>query len=146
MNYMQKLKQAGVVANLVETAEFAGASFGFGYLQNKYRKQAHMFGVPADLLAGVVLKAASLGCDVFNVAGAAAPHLNIIGNAGVGAFFHTLGAGYGSKSAGVKRLLIPEGDEAKMQKAFPNAEVLGAIGKAPKGDFLSSADLAALAR
>ena len=146
MSVLAKLKKAGLVANAVETAEFAGASYAFGYLQNKYRGKAQMFGVPADLLAGVAFKAASLGSHVFGVGHALAPHFDIIGNAGVGAFFHTLGAGHGAKASGVKRLLVGDADLEKIKKVLPNPEVIGAIGKAPHGDFLSASELAALAR
>jgi hypothetical protein len=146
MSVLAKLKKAGLKENLMVTAEFAAASYGFGYLQNRYRQKAQMFGVPADLLAGVAFKAASLGSHVFGVGHALAPHLDIVGNAGVGAFFHTLGAGHGAKASGVKRLLVGDADLEKVKKVLPNPEIIGAIGKAPHGDFLSASELAALAR
>jgi hypothetical protein len=148
MSYLDRIYRGRkhIVSEVVETAEYAGASYGFGYLQNRYREKASVMGVPADLLAGVGLKVVALGCEILGTGRAIAPHASIIGNAGVGAYFHTLGAGAGAKAAGIKRILIPEGDVEKAKKALPNATILGDLGKAPHGDFLSIDELAKLAR
>lgn len=146
MSYLAKLKQHGIVKNLTTAAVYAGASYGFGYIQNAYRSKAHVMGVPLDLAAGIGFKAVSLGASMLGMGSGFAPHLDTIGNAGIGAFFHTLGAGHGAQKAGVKRLLVNEADMVKAKAALPNATILGDLGKAPKGDFLSAKDLAALAR
>lgn len=141
-------RKSGLLSNVVETVEYGAASFGFGFLQNKYRG-ASVKGVPMDILAGVGLKAAALLMETYGGATAShvGSHVNVLGNAGVGAFFHTLGAGAGMKSAGVNRLLLPPGYPAQAaKKAIPGSEILGGISPAPKGDFLSSAELAAMAR
>lgn len=137
-----------IMSNLVETAEYGAASFGFGFIQNKYRG-ASIKGVPVDVLAGVGLKAAALAMEAFGgrMSSRIGAHVNVLGNAGIGAFFHTLGAGAGMKSAGVNRLLLPQGYSAQAaKKMIPGSEILGGIAPAPKGDFLSSAELAAMAR
>lgn len=142
-------RRAGLVSNVVETVEYGAASFGFGYVQNRFRNKAHVAGIPLDLGVGVVTKVVGFAMDAFggHKMGLVAPHVNVIGNAGIGAFFHTLGAGVGLKGAGVSRLLLPPGADAKKAKAaIPGSEILGGISPAPKGDFLSSAELAAMAR
>lgn len=151
MKYLDKLhpRKAGMVSNVVETVEYGAFSYGYGFLQNKYRGKASVKGVPADVLAGVGFKAAALLMDAFGGSAVAkvSPHINVLGNAGIGAFFHTLGAGHGAKSAGVTRLLLAPGTDVKKAKAMlPGSEVLGGIPPAPKGDFLSSSELAAMAR
>ena len=143
---MLETKKKGVVPSLVEAAEYVGASYGFGYLQNRYREKASLMGVPADLLAGVGLKAAALAADVMGKSGGVACLASTVGNAGLGAYFHTLGAGHGAQASGVKRLLISDKDVAKARAALPNATILGEIPKAPHGDFLSAAELAEMAR
>jgi hypothetical protein len=103
-----------------------------------------------DLLAGIVSKVVVLGADLFGANGrmvrGVLPHVNTLGNAAVGAYFHTRGAGYGAQASGVKRLILPAGQVDAVKKAFPSATVLGAIPKAPHGDFLSAAELAEMAR
>lgn len=146
MSYLEKLKKRGL-PNLVQTGEYVGASYLFGYVQNKYRDKAQVWGIPADLASGVVLKAVSLGCDIAGVATGLSSHVGTVGNAGLGAYFHTLGAGHGAHSAGVYRLLLTsEADKAKALQAFPKATILGDLPKATRGDFLSAAQLAEMAR
>lgn len=128
---------------VVGVGVYAGAAYGFGYIQNRYRERATVKGVPVDLLAGVVLT----GAAYFNVGGSGvSPLLRDVGRAGVGAFFHTLGAGKGAEQSGVTRLLINKGDVARAKAALPSATVLGEIPRAPHGDYLSAAELAELAR
>lgn len=138
----------GVVPKLAEAAEYFGASYAFGYVQNKYREKASVAGIPADLVVGGLSKAVAIGMDLWGstkMATGMAPFANVIGNAGIAAFGHTLGAGAGAKASGVRRLLISESDVAKAKAALPNATILGEIPKAPHGDFLSSRDLASMA-
>lgn len=136
----------GFAGNLLTTAEYGGASYLFGYLQNAFPGRARIAGVPADLAAGVALKALSLGCSMFGVAGGARPHLDVVGNAGIGAYFHTLGSGHGFTKSGRTRAVLPAGSANKLRAAVPEATILGVNAKAPAGDLLTSADLAALAR
>lgn len=131
---------------LLGTVEYAAASYGFGYAKNKWRDKAHVFGVPVDLLAGLVAKTLSVGALATGKFEGAVPHLDALGNAGVGAFFHTLGAAHGAAASGLRRVLIPASDVAKAKAALPNATILGEIPKAPPGDYLSAADLARMAR
>lgn len=144
------LKKGGLLnAALHETAGaavYSGASFGFGYVQNRYREKASLGGVPADLLAGGLLTGAAFVGDWFNKGKGFTPLARAIGHAGLGSFFHTLGAGLGAEKSGVKRLLISEADVAKAKAALPNATILGVSEKAPTGDFLSATELAAMAR
>lgn len=150
MSYLDRLhKGRGVMPHLVETVEYAGAAYGFGYLQNRYREKASVLGMPVDLLAGVVLKGAALSSELLGkgASGWMTSLANNVGNAGVGAFFHTMGAGHGAHAAGVKRMLLTSAaDVAKAKAALPGATILGEIPKAPHGDFLSAAELAELAR
>lgn len=140
-------KGSKVFHALGSAAVYGGASYGFGYLQNRYREKASVMGVPADLLAGVGLSALSLGCDVMGKSGALSALSRDVGHAGLGAYFHTLGAGHGAKASGVTRLLLKNPAQlAKARQAVPDAEVLGAIPAAPHGDFLSPAELAEMAK
>lgn len=151
MRYLEKYypgRRHGTVNNLVGAAVgvlvYGGASYGFGYAQNKYREKASLFGVPADLLTGAVLTGASaLGLLGHGTIG----HLgHDIGKAGVGAFFHTLGAGHGGAASGLTRAVVPKNQVSKLRAAVPSATILGEIPKAPHGDFLKPGDLAVLAR
>ncbi len=144
MSYLDRLypgKKHGTVPRLiheaVETAEFVGASYGFGYLQGRYREKASVLGAPADLVAGVAAKVVSLGLSLWGKGEMLSPHVNVLGNAGLAAYFHTHGVGAGSQKAGIKRILVHESDVAKVKKVLPDATVLGAIGKAPHGDMLT---------
>jgi len=131
---------------LLGTVEYAGASYLFGYAKHRWRDKAHVFGVPVDLLAGLVAKTASVAALLAGKFEEAVPHLDALGNAGVGAFFHTLGAARGAEASGMRRLLIPASDVQKAKAALPNATILGEIPKAPPGDYLSAADLVRMAR
>ena len=149
MGYLDKLslKRDGVLPNLVRTAEYGLASYGFGYVQNRFRERASVMGVPLDLLVGVAGKAASIfGGEVYGMAPGLMPHIDNVANAGIGAYFHTLGAGHGARAAGVKRLLIRESDVPKARKALPDATILGDLPRAPRGDFLSPAELMEMAK
>lgn len=160
MSYLDKLhfgKKGGVVhavtSEVVGAGVYAGASYGFGYVQNRYRDKASLWGVPVDLLAGVGLTAATIGCDLYVGHGKwgkrihnLTPITRDVGRAGFGAYFHTLGAASGAAKSGVKRLLISEADLPKAKAALPNATVLGDIPKAPHGDSLSARDLAEMAK
>lgn len=141
-------RKNSLVSHAVETVEYGAASFGFGYIQNRYRK-ANIAGVPADILSGLAFKAVALAMDMKGGAmmERIAPHLNVVGNAGVGAFFHTLGAGAGMKHAGIVRMALPAGTNPQLAASkVPGSVILGGIAPAPKGDFLTSAELAAMAR
>ena len=139
-------QSSGVVSNALVTAEYAAASYAFGYLQNSGMVRTHIFGVPVDLAAGVAAKAASLGLTLAGVAGGMRPHLDVLGNTGIGAYFHTLGSGHGFSKSGRVRAILPAGSAGKLQSAIPGVTILGVASSAPKGDLLTSADLAALAR
>lgn len=140
-------KSYKVVNALGSAAVYSAASYGFGYMQNRWRERASVYGVPADLLAGVGLSAASLGCELMGKAGALSALARDVGHAGLGAYFHTLGAGKGAKDSGVTRLLLKNPAQlAKAKAAVPDAEVLGAISAAPHGDYLSPAELAEMAK
>lgn len=150
MGYLDKVKKAvnpkasGVVPTVVGAVEYGAASYGFGYLQGRYRYKVG--GIPAELLAGLAGKALVLvGGDVMGYLPGLMPHVDILANAGIGAYMHTLGAGHGAKHGNVVRA-VGAVDEKKLAAVFPNATVLGALPKAPRGDFLSASELAELAR
>ncbi len=139
----------GVVRNMVTTAEYAGASYLFGYVQNAYPQHARVHGVPVDLAAGVAAKAASFLLTMMGVSGkvgSARSHLDVVGNAGIGAYFHTLGSGHGFNKSGRVRAVLPAGSVGKLNKAVPEATILGVSARAPKGDLLTASDLMSLAR
>ncbi len=140
MGYMNRLlsggKKSGAVHEVVETVEYAAASWGFGYLQGRFRERASIGPVPADLGVGLGLKILALAGNILGKGGKVLPHMHLIGNAGIGAYMHTHGVGAGSQKSGVKRLLVNAADVAKVQKILPDVTVLGAIPKAPPGDFL----------
>jgi hypothetical protein len=148
MGFLEKLNPDGksTINKLAEAAEYSLASYGYGWTQNRYRERASLGGIPADLLTGGVMKAASIAMDLWHKGKGVSPYANLLGNAGLGAFFHTLGAGHGAQSSGVTRLLIKDSDVAKAKAALPGATILGEIPKAPHGDFLSASDLAAMSR
>src|SRR6266702_270088 len=131
---------------VVPTAEKMGAIAAFGYVTNKYREKVTFYGGHGDLLAGFVLKAAAVAGAVMGKGGNLLPHLNNVGDAGLMAWAHAIGSGWGAQSSGVKRLLIKESDLKKAKAALPDATVLGEIPKAPHGRFMSAAELASLAR
>ena len=148
MSYLAKLQRAskkvGLLHNVVETAEYVGASYVFGYAQNRWREQASIKGVPADLAAGITLKAASLVLDLIGKGHNVSSHINVVGNAGLGAFFHTMGSGHGGEKGGVKRLLVSSADAERVKKL--GVTVLGDLGKAAPGAYLSARDLHAMAQ
>ncbi len=146
MGYLDKLTKKGVVSHVVKTVEYGAASYAFGYVQSRYRDKARILGVPVDLAVGVAAKSAVLVGEILGKTVPGASHMDVIGNAGIGAYFHTLGAGHGASAAGIKRVLVSEKDLPKVKALLPDATVLGAIPKAPQGDFLSPAELAALAQ
>lgn len=133
-------KSAG--QKLTEGAAYAVASYGYGYAQNRWR--ASVGPVPLDLAAGIAAKAGALvfGRHLGSVGGL----VDVLGNAGIGAFCHTLGSGAGSKKSGVRRLLVNEADLAKVKAVLPNATVLGEIGPAPHGDYLTHRELSEMAQ
>lgn len=136
----------GTVARVVEGAEYFAASYGYGYVQNRFRERAAVGPIPLDLLAGGVFKAAAIGCGIWCKKGSAlaksTPYTNVMGNAGIAAFGHTLGAGAGAKASGVTRLLLANhSDLAAVKKVLPNSTILGEIPKAPHGDFLTPSEL-----
>jgi hypothetical protein len=141
--------RSGVQSNLMVTAEYAAAAFAFGYIQNAYPDKARIYGVPTDLGVGVAAKAASMFVTLLGkggVLGKARPHLDIVGNAGIAAYFHTLGAGHGFKKSGRVRAILPAGSEAAVQKAVPAATIMGVAANTQPKDLLSASDLAKLAR
>lgn len=151
MRYLEKYypgRKGGKVNTLVGATVgalvYGGASYAFGYAQNRYRERASLFGVPADLLTGAVLT----GASAFGLLGRGAiGHLgHDVGKAGIGAFFHTLGAGHGGTASGLTRAVVPKGDVHKLKAAVPNATILGELPKAPHGDFLKPNDLSVLSR
>lgn len=143
-----KMHKHPLVHNLMSTGEYAAGSYAFGYLQNRYREKASLAGIPADLLAGAALKVVAIGTNLTSNKWARrlAPHANTFGNAGIGAFFHTLGAGHGAQASGVKRLLISEADVPKAKAALPNATILGVDKETRPRDVLSARELADMAR
>lgn len=140
MGYLDKLDPSGfgVLPKVVESVEYGAASYGFGYLQSRYRSS--VMGVPVELLAGVAGKALVLvGGEMMGLLPAVMPHVDVVANAGIGAYFHTLGVGHGAKAAAA----LPAG---KAPTKALGTTVLGAIPKAPHGDFLSASELAEMAR
>jgi hypothetical protein len=134
---------------VADAAIIGGASFGFGYVQSRYREKAAVMGVPADLAAGIGMSAlAFLGewYGVGGVVGALRHTTKLIGLAGIGSYCHTLGSGHGAQASGVKRIAVHAKDVGKVKSALPNSTVLGQIPRAPHGDFLSPSQLEALAR
>lgn len=148
MGILDKINTAGkgVTNKVAEAVEYGVASYVYGYVQSRWREKASVAGIPADLVSGVVFKAASIAADLWGGKSLmkAAPHANVLGNTGIGAFFHTFGAGHGAQSSGVKRVLVKESDLPKLKGM--NVTVLGAIPKAPHGDYLNSRDLAELSK
>lgn len=137
------VRKGGLVKEAVSVAEGAAASVAFGYVQNKYRDKAEIKGIPADLLVGALTKVVAVAADIYGKVPGWTPHLHSVGNAGINAYFHTLGSGLGGKAAfpeGSKRVMLPPG------AALPaGATVLGVIPAAPVGDHLSPADINRLA-
>lgn len=146
MSYLSKAKHIvmGAKHELVEGAEYAAAMGAFGYVQQRYR--AGVMGAPADLVAGALAKVAAIGLDYYGKGRKFHPYLDLVGNAGLGSYFHTVGAAMGAQNSGMKRIMVKDSDLGKVKKAVPDATILGAIPKATKVNFMSAAELAALAR
>lgn len=136
----------GFVKDVVQVAEYAGASFLFGYVQNAYPGKAKLGPAPLDLAVGVIAKVASLGLTLAGKVGGARSHLDVLGNAGIAAYFHTLGSGHGFKKSGRVRAILEAGDTDKVMKVAPKTTVFGVEARAPKGDLLSANDLQNLSR
>jgi hypothetical protein len=140
--------QEGLMGRAVEGLEYFGLSYAAGYAQNRWRQKASLFGAPADFLVGLGGKIASVALDHWG--GHRHRHLvshaNVLGNVGLGAFGHTLGAGAGAQASGVKRVLVDAKDVDKIKKLVPGSTVLGEIPKAPHGDLLSTRELQEMAR
>jgi hypothetical protein len=152
MSYLDRMspfrgrKAHAVFSEVGGLAVYGGASYGFGYLQNRYRERASVAGVPADLAAGAGLSAISLIGDLLGWHGGMMAFTRDVGRAGVGSFMHTLGAGHGGGASGMTRVLVHSKDVAKVRAALPNATILGEISKAPPGALLSTGELLDLAR
>lgn len=131
---------------VVEGVAYGVAGYGFGYVQNRYRGKASVAGVPLDLTVGVLGKVLSM-TQLFTGRWGGRVHAasNFLGNVGLAAFGHTLGAGHGAEKAGIARLLIQKSDVAKAKAAIPGAEILG-VEKAPHGKYLTPSQLADIAR
>jgi len=136
----------GVFANALATAEYAAASYAFGYIQNAFPGRARIFGVPVDLAVGVAAKTVSMGLTLSGHGGQLRPHVDAVGNAGIGAYFHTLGSGHGFNKSGRVRAFLPAGAASKLKTAVPEATIFGVSARAPQGDLLTASDLAKLAR
>lgn len=139
------------IPRIVEKAERSGLAYVAGLVQNKFRHKASLFGAPADLVAGAVGTGTSLAMSIFGKGQGRGAFMrtvhsqaDIVGDVGLMAFFHTIGAGKGAKTSGVVRLLVPAADVAKVKKILPSAEVVGAIDPAPAGDRMTQSDLASL--
>jgi hypothetical protein len=162
MGYLDKFmpRRSGVVGRgvhaAVDAAVPAAMIGGFGYAMNRWRDKAHVKNVPIDLAAGV-LGLASATFGVFSFLGRKTGVLRshgqgldklagMVATAGLGSYAHTYGAGLGGKQSGVTRVAVSHKDVPKIRAAVPNATVLGEIGAAPHGDFLSSSELRSLAR
>ena len=159
MGYLDKIhpRRSGAVSKVVELAEYGGASWLYGYAQTRYREKASIKGVPLDLAAGVGLKLLDIvgslwakdygGGVIKRAVRSASPHAGVLGNAGIGAFMHTWGAGVGGEKSGVKRLLVQDKDVDAVKKALGGrVTVLGEIPKAPQpGKFFSARELARMA-
>lgn len=139
--------RGGLVPRMAEAAEYFGVSVATGYLQNRYREKASLFGVPAELVGGVGMKALALVLDMRGKGhGTLGSQANILGNIGLAAYGHTIGAGLGASASGVKRVLVQAQDLPRVKAAVPGATVLGDIPPAPHGDLLSTAELREMIR
>ncbi len=148
MSYLDRLNPTKhtVTGHIAGAALYGGASFGLGYVKNRWRERAHVFGVPVDLLTAILFKGAAVASVLTGKGASYAPLADAFGNAGVSSFFHTLGAAYGAQHSGLRRMLIPANEVERAKRSFPNATVLGEIEKAPPGDYLSAGDLMRMAR
>jgi hypothetical protein len=137
----------GVVPRAVETGEYMLSALGIGYLQNRYRDRMAVAGVPANLLVGGLMKLGALAMDLKRKSGGTIhSQLHILGNVGLVTWAHAKGAGMGAAASGVRRALVRPEDVKKVLAAAPATTLFGEIPKAPKGDFLSTAQLADMAR
>lgn len=89
-----RAKAGEVAQHTLEMLEITGSAFGFGLLKG-YRGETTIFGVPADLVAGVGLHAFAL----FGVGGNMENHFRAVGNGALAAYAHTAGAGIGNRQA-----------------------------------------------
>lgn len=134
----------------VETVEYVGASYGYGYLMGRYREKAELGGMPADLLVGGALRVAGLLGEHWRGAPrflkSAAPHATVLGLAGLGAFAHMKGVGAGSRASGALRASLPPGtspsDLEKIKKLVPGTVFSGIPPARGPHNFLSSRELA----
>lgn len=146
LNRLELHRGRSLMGEAIHTAEYVGASFAYGYVQNRYRDKASVAGVPLDLGLGAALKLGSIVAHMAGFSGLLVDQADLVGSAGLAAHFHTVGAGLGAEKSGVTRVIADKKDVPKIKAAAPSSTVLGSIPRAAHGDLLSPAQLAHLAR
>lgn len=141
------------VGSVVHGLESYGAGRLFGYVHGMYREKASLWGVPANLLAGIGLKVAAIGAALVTdrLSPTArepwwASHLETIGNAGIAAFGFAQGVADGTKSSGRKIIILPKGAAAPTLPAGSVTDVVGEIPPAAPGRYLDLDQLQTAAR
>ena len=136
--------KSGLLHHGVETAEYIGASYALGRIHGHYRDRAKLKNIPLNLLVGVGGKFLAVVGDAFGLP--ATHHLNTVANAGLGSYFHALGVAHGTQSSGRKVYVLPPGAPAPAGLPAGTETVLGDLGKAPRGRYLSRDEINELAR
>jgi hypothetical protein len=106
-------RHGGIVSEGVNAIEFAGASALTGYLLARYEETINKSPVPIPLVAGLALKALAVTMDIKSYGtSAAAPHLHVLANAPLGAFFTLEGMARGFAARKEQLFIAPKGTKA----------------------------------
>lgn len=124
---------------LLDKGERYGAAFAFGAAKGYYGERFIWKGHGIDLWAGAGLTLGSALVGAFTGGRSKlGAHMERIGDAGIMSALGTLGAQWGVAKAGrVVQVVTPGKNVRRMQ-----GHVLGAIGPAPAGPFLSAEEIA----
>jgi hypothetical protein len=133
-----------MVGNKLARAAYSG---GFGYIKGRYREQASVMGVPADLLVGVLATAAGAVATISGGGQSSLGHqLDMLGDAGIMSFTNSIGAYYGAKASGRQVLVLNPGTSAPAALpagySQPGMSVLGDIPPAVGGAYLTAEEIA----
>jgi hypothetical protein len=146
MSKMQSIPNAldrkGLGGYAVDKAERYAAAAGFGFIKGYYREQAAIKGVPADLLAGILLTGGAAALEMFGKGRSGlAPHLNAVGDAGLMSYLGSMGAAMGAKKSG-RQVYVLNAGAAKPAALPAGMTAVGHLPQAVSGAYLSADEIA----
>jgi len=126
--------------SLIDKSERYGAALAFGVAKGYYGPKFIWKGLPADAWIGATLTLISSAMKAMtNGRSEVALHVERVGDAGVMSAFNSFGAAWGMQKAGRSVAVLAPG---KHFVVGSGQQVIGAIGPAPAGPYLSDAEIA----